>query len=133
VQQHLALSGPLEFKFCCPRYFAAPAARVNCCQCQLVLPSSLQAALELGCKHIKVLGDSTLIIKQVLGEFQVKNEGLKPYHRAALGLSQQFKTFDARQVPRCALGVLCALCALRACRAVCMRCCCVWVHVCMYA
>ncbi|GAB4815241.1 hypothetical protein N2152v2_002287 [Parachlorella kessleri] len=64
------------------------------------LIAGLQAALELGFTHIKVLGDSTLIIKQVLGEYQVKNTGLQPYHKVAVELSRQFKNFEARQVPR---------------------------------
>ncbi len=61
---------------------------------------TLQAALELGCKRISVHGDSTLVIRQVLGEWQVKNEGLVPYHAAAVRLKQRFSRFEAQQMPR---------------------------------
>ncbi|KAI7839124.1 hypothetical protein COHA_007127 [Chlorella ohadii] len=43
------------------------------------LIAGLAAALELGCSRLKVQGDSTLIINQVLGQWQAKNEGLRPW------------------------------------------------------
>lgn len=45
-------------------------------------------------------GDSTLIIRQVLGHWQVKAEGLAPYHAAAVALRRRFAAFTAQQVPR---------------------------------
>lgn len=35
---------------------------------------------------------------QVLGEWQVKNEGLRPYHRLAQQLARRFHSFEAQQV-----------------------------------
>lgn len=64
------------------------------------LIAGLQAALELGYDRVKVQGDSSLIINQVLGRWRVKNQGLAPYHKAALGLVRRFSEFDAKQVPR---------------------------------
>ena len=37
---------------------------------------------------------------QVLGDWQVKNEGLRPYHAAATALMHRFASFQARQVRR---------------------------------
>lgn len=64
------------------------------------LIAGLQAALELGCSRIRVQGDSTLIIRQVMGEWRVKNEGLQRYHAAADALRRRFASFEARQVRR---------------------------------
>ncbi|EFN52409.1 hypothetical protein CHLNCDRAFT_13162, partial [Chlorella variabilis] len=64
------------------------------------LIAGLQAALELGCRRIPGQGDRTLIIPAVLGDWQVKNEGLRPYHAAATALMHRFASFQARQVRR---------------------------------
>ncbi|KAL4422569.1 hypothetical protein ABPG75_008766 [Micractinium tetrahymenae] len=64
------------------------------------LIAGLQAALELGCSRIRVHGDSTLIIRQVMGEWRVKNEELQRYHAAADTLRRRFESFEARQVLR---------------------------------
>lgn len=37
---------------------------------------------------------------QVLGQWQVKNAGLQPYHRTATDLMHRFASFEARQVRR---------------------------------
>ena len=44
--------------------------------------------------------DSELVVKQVLGEYKVKNEGLKPLHKTALRLSEGFRIFRIAHVPR---------------------------------
>ena len=47
----------------------------------------IQTALELGADELDLVGDSELIVKQVRGEYKVKNADLKPLHaevRAAL-------------------------------------------------
>ena len=45
----------------------------------------------------------------MLGEWRVKNEGLRPYHAAATALRQRFARFQARQVPRAQNAVADAL------------------------
>ena len=72
-------------------------ANVSFCS---ALPLPRQAALDLGCHAISVRGDSTLIIRQLLGDWRVKHEGLMPYHAAALALRRRFASFEARQIPR---------------------------------
>ena len=39
-----------------------------------------------------------LRVLQVLGQWQVKNEGLRPYHRLAQQLARRFERFEAKQV-----------------------------------
>lgn len=64
------------------------------------LIAGLQKALSLGYDSVEVQGDSMLIVNQVLGRWQVKNDGLRPYHAFAVALSKRFKKFKAKQVPR---------------------------------
>ncbi|KAL4424741.1 hypothetical protein ABPG77_000084 [Micractinium sp. CCAP 211/92] len=64
------------------------------------LIAGLQAALQLGCSRIRVFGDSTLIIRQVMGEWRVKNQELQRYHAAADALRRRFVSFEAQQVRR---------------------------------
>ncbi len=40
----------------------------------------IQTALELGADELDLVGDSELIVKQVRGEYKVKNAELKPLH-----------------------------------------------------
>jgi len=39
-----------------------------------------------------------LRVLQVLGQWQVKNEGLRPYHRLAQQMARRFGHFEAKQV-----------------------------------
>lgn len=64
------------------------------------LLEGILAALKLGCKDLTIRGDSTLVIKQATGEWQVKNEGLMPYATAAKTLLGNLDTFDAKAIPR---------------------------------
>ena len=54
------------------------------------LIAGLEAARELGARHVRVLGDSELVIRQVLGQYKVRHEALKPLHAKVLSLLQQF-------------------------------------------
>ena len=57
----------------------------------LTLPASLiEEAKKLGVRNLKVLGDSELVIKQMLGEYRVKNETLRPLFLEAQRLLQNF-------------------------------------------
>lgn len=54
------------------------------------LIAGLEAAKALGAKHVRVLGDSELVIRQVLGEYRVRHEALKPLHARVMSLLGQF-------------------------------------------
>src|SRR3954464_3903867 len=59
------------------------------------LITALEQARDLGAKRIKVLGDSELIVKQMRGEYRVKNPDLRVLYDEAQDL---FKAFDAATI-----------------------------------
>ncbi len=60
----------------------------------------LEAALERGIRRLAVRLDSELVVKQLLGEYRVKHDGLKPLHQRAKALLRKFEQVDIRHVPR---------------------------------
>ena len=44
----------------------------------------MQLSEEIGVKNLETYGDSKLIVNQVHGEYEVRNEDLVPYHNATL-------------------------------------------------
>jgi ribonuclease HI len=53
--------------------------------------TAMEEALKLGANRIVIRGDSELIIKQLRGEYRVKNPGLKPLYERAKALLGRFK------------------------------------------
>src|SRR4051812_24709406 len=53
------------------------------------LVKALEHALELGARKLLVHSDSELMIKQLNGEYKVKNEGLRPLYAEADRLRRQ--------------------------------------------
>ena len=47
------------------------------------LLAGLESRRTAGAEELEVLADSELLVKQVRGEYKVKNEGLKPLHEEA--------------------------------------------------
>lgn len=60
----------------------------------------LEKALELGVQDIEVRLDSELVVKQLLGQYRVKNESLIPLYQAAKSLSARFSKFKIMHVRR---------------------------------
>src|SRR5262245_12964956 len=60
----------------------------------------LEKALELGYDEIEVRMDSELVVKQMMGAYKVKNEGLLPLFDQAKRLSLKFRTFRINHVRR---------------------------------
>jgi ribonuclease HI len=60
----------------------------------------LAEAAKLGATQVEVVSDSELMVKQMLGKYKVKNEGLQPLFRQALALRDQFEKFAIRHVYR---------------------------------
>jgi ribonuclease HI len=60
----------------------------------------LERARELGAEEIELIGDSELIAKQVLGQYKVKNQALRPLHRQATTALRAFQRWSIRTVPR---------------------------------
>ncbi|XP_020270748.1 uncharacterized protein LOC109845913 [Asparagus officinalis] len=59
-----------------------------------------ELAKELGIKRLEAYGDSQLIVKQVTGEYEVRNDDLIPLHRAAIKLMGSFESFHIEHVLR---------------------------------
>lgn len=60
----------------------------------MALVRGLEEALLLHKKDIKVTSDSELMVKQINGEYSVKNEGLRPLYLHAKALIAKFKSFE---------------------------------------
>ncbi len=64
------------------------------------LVAALKAAAKLGAKEIDLFSDSELLVKQMLGEYRVKNAGLRPFYQEACSLVNQFDRVDISHVRR---------------------------------
>jgi len=62
--------------------------------------AGLEAAKQLGIQQVILQGDSSLIIRQVMGVYKVKSSTLRPLHHEALKLANQFHNFTAEHIPR---------------------------------
>jgi ribonuclease HI len=51
----------------------------------------MEEALKIGVKKVRIVGDSELVIKQMRGEYRVKNAALKPLYEKAKGLFAKFQ------------------------------------------
>jgi probable phosphoglycerate mutase len=55
------------------------------------LVEGLRKAAELGIDELEVVSDSELLVRQMKGEYKVKNETLRPLNDAASELSLRFR------------------------------------------
>jgi ribonuclease HI len=62
--------------------------------------TGLAIAHGMGIKHLKVIGDSNLIIYQAKGEFSLKEPSLAPYRALAQRLEGKFATFEVTHALR---------------------------------
>lgn len=62
--------------------------------------AGLEAALALGARHVILLMDSELIVRQLEFRYRVRNERLRPFFRRMLELRRQFDSFAVGHVPR---------------------------------
>jgi len=60
----------------------------------------LERALALGYKVVDVKMDSELVVKQMNGQYRVKNEGLIPLFNQARSLASRFSSFSISHVRR---------------------------------
>jgi len=60
----------------------------------------LQNARELGVCHLSIQADSELAVKQLLGAYRVKNEGIKPLFNQVKALLEGFERYDIEHVMR---------------------------------
>lgn len=60
----------------------------------------LQEALILGLKDVVACSDSELLVKQLNGEYRVKNSNLRPYYEQFLHLKTGFNRLEVKQIKR---------------------------------
>ena len=61
---------------------------------------SLTIALSIGVKHIRVLGDSNLVVSQMKGDFALREQSLAAYRTWAQRLKLEFQTFSIEYTQR---------------------------------
>jgi ribonuclease HI len=64
------------------------------------LVKALEHAVEIGGKRLVINSDSELMVKQMNGQYRVKNEGLKPLYEQASQLRKQFDAVTIKHVYR---------------------------------
>ena len=64
------------------------------------LVAGLQKALELHVSSVEVVSDSELMVKQMRGEYRVKNEALRELYEEAASLARRLGNVEYRHVKR---------------------------------
>ena len=57
-------------------------------------------ALEIGLKHLRVIGDSNLVVCQAKGSFSLKEPSLALYRTLAQRMEEKFCTFEEEHAQR---------------------------------
>lgn len=60
----------------------------------------IRAALDRGATQLTIHSDSELMVRQVLGEYRVKSEELRPLYQQAMSLLRQVSRWTLRHVRR---------------------------------
>ena len=60
----------------------------------------LERAVQAGAKRVNLFADSELMVKQLNGQYKVKNEGLKPLHAKAKELIARIGSVAVQYIPR---------------------------------
>ena len=66
----------------------------------LALIDGLKKALELSYEELNINLDSELAVKQVKGEYRVKNEGIKPLYKEVKALLDEFQGYNMKHIVR---------------------------------
>ena len=64
------------------------------------LIAALRYAAGAGHRALRIRSDSLLLVRQMLGQYRVKNAGLQPLHRLAQVLAAGFDRLEFEHVPR---------------------------------
>jgi ribonuclease HI len=64
------------------------------------LVKALEHAKEIGAKKLLINSDSELMVKQLNGEYRVKNEGLRPLYQQAVELCKHFDKVTIKHIYR---------------------------------
>lgn len=61
---------------------------------------ALEEAIKLKATSIKIYADSELMVRQIKGEYRVKNPGIKPLFEEAMKLLKKISTHTIEHIPR---------------------------------
>ena len=64
------------------------------------LLAGMEKALALGCRELTVYSDSQLMVRQLKGEYAVRNAGLAPLYQRAVALMAKFSSVTFKHVSR---------------------------------
>jgi ribonuclease HI len=64
------------------------------------LITGLELALDRGVRKLTVFSDSELVVKQVSGDYKVKDQNMKTFHEQARILVMQFQEFEIKAIRR---------------------------------
>ena len=59
----------------------------------------LEKAIGLGAKNVKVMSDSELVVKQMNGQYKVKNTELRPLYQKVVQLTGSLESFKISYIP----------------------------------
>lgn len=60
----------------------------------------MEHAVKLGASSVRLFADSELLVKQLNGQYKVKNEGLKPLYQRVKELIAKIGTVEVQYIPR---------------------------------
>jgi ribonuclease HI len=60
----------------------------------------LERAIGLGAKQVNVRSDSELVVKQVNGQYKIKNTALRPLYQKVVQLTGALESFSIGYIPR---------------------------------
>ncbi|GMP37997.1 hypothetical protein CsSME_00021317 [Camellia sinensis var. sinensis] len=64
------------------------------------LLAGLRLAKDIGVSHLRVFSDSQLVVGQMTGDFDAKDDTMRAYRDLALPLARLFNTFHIKHIPR---------------------------------
>ncbi len=64
------------------------------------LIKGLEESLKLNILNIEIFADSELIVKQINGDYKVKNERMQKLHHKAISLFSKFNSWSLTHIPR---------------------------------
>jgi ribonuclease HI len=75
--------------------------RATCNQAEYgAVIAGLEKAIELGAKYIDIKLDSQLVVRQISGQYRVKNTALKPLYQRVKQLESHLERFTITHIPR---------------------------------
>jgi ribonuclease HI len=66
----------------------------------LAIINGLEKAVSLGARHVIVKSDSELAVKQINGQFKIKNTALRPLYQQVVQLTGKLVSFSISYIPR---------------------------------